>query len=501
MIKRIKLNNIAPYICGEQVIEANHINFLFGLNGSGKTTISRYVRNPEQPCYSDCSVEWDGKPIKCAVYNKDYVEENFNESSIPGIFTLGEENIEAKEQIEQYAANIKELEERRTKLQHHLNGDPNGGLTAELRALETSYVDKFWGEKQRLDKENSPLQFALEGFRGSKDAFKRKLLSEYSINTSEMAEKAELECLCTQLYSAKVEKVPSIKIPNFNHLHDFETAEILKKVIVGKSDVDISHLIKKLGNDSWFRQGTNYISQSEGVCPFCQRPLEKEFLDKIAAYFDETYMENVQEIDRIYAEYSRISDTVLSEVFSILDKPSSFVKLDLLNAAYQELKLVLDENKRQLLDKKNAPNIVIHLNLTKQLTDNITQILRNANNAIVEYNERIEHINDERTELTAKVWRYILSNLNAEISTYLKEKNRLEKAIKLIKDDIDLIEKDITDKSQHRRLLEQGLTSVIPTANGINKLLENYGVTAFSLKVDELQKNYQFIRENGEPLK
>ena len=47
--------------------------------------------------------------------------------------------------------------------------------------------------------------------------------------------------------------------------------------------------------------------------------------------------------------------------------------------------------------------------------------------------------------------------------------------------------------------LEQQLTSVVPTANGINNLLKNYGFTGFSLKVDEEEKSYQFVRSNGQP--
>lgn len=497
MIKRIKINNTPPYICGEQVIEAKRINFIFGLNGSGKTTISRYLQNSERSSYCDCSTEWNDSPIKCAVYNKDYVDDNFRESSVPGIFTLGEENIEIQKQIEQYVISIKELKKQQSERQRQLEGNPTGGLTAELQALETSYADKFWEEKQLIDRISSPLQLALEGFRGSKEAFKKKLLSEYSVNTSELVGKDELESLCIQLYNAKAEKSASLKIPNFDSLYTLETSPILKKVIVGKADVDISRLIKKLGNDSWFRQGTNYIEQSDGVCPFCQRPLEKDFLDKVTEYFDETYLEDVQEIDRIYAEYNRVSGAVLSEVVSILENPSGFIKLDLLNAAYQELKNTVEKNRRQLLDKKNAPNMVILLDSTEPVSNKVTQIIKEANGEIAKFNERIDHIKDERIELAAKVWKFILNDLRVKILAYLEEKERLTNAISSTKEALDSIKKDIEHKSRQQRSLEQKLTSVIPTANGINELLKNYGVTAFSLKVDETKRKYQFIRDDG----
>lgn len=495
----IKLNHIPPYLCGEQVIEAKQINFLFGLNGSGKTTISRYIREPRLLEYRDCSIEWGGIPIKCVVYNKDYVKENFSESSIPGIFTLGEENIEIQQQIEQYTSSIKDLEAQLSAQQQRLKGDFNDSLTAQLQTLEKSYTEKFWEEKQQLDKEGSPLQLALEGFRGSKNIFKKKLLSEYSANTSEVVEKAELEQLCTQLYNGKGEKCSSIRIPIFEPLYTLEESEILKKVIVGKADVDISHLITKLGSDSWFRQGVDFIEQSDGVCPFCQRRLEKDFLDKIAEYFDETYLIAVQKIDEISKEYVRISDKVLSEVHMIIEGASDFIDLDELKTAYHQLKSVIDENRNLLFKKKNAPNIVVHLSSTREFSDAVIQILDAANEAVAKYNERIEHIKDERVILSGKVWKYILTNLNAEVLAYLKKKEELEKSIHSATVAIKSIENDIADKSRLLRSLEQRLTSIVPTANGINTLLKNYGITGFSLKVDEAKRSYQFIRENGMP--
>lgn len=101
MIRKIKFDKIPPYTSGEQIIEAKYINFLFGLNGTGKTTISRYLRHPMLPNYQSCDIEWEGEPLECVVYNKDFVDENFSESTIPGIFTLGEENIEIQTQIAQ----------------------------------------------------------------------------------------------------------------------------------------------------------------------------------------------------------------------------------------------------------------------------------------------------------------------------------------------------------------------------------------------------------------
>lgn len=497
MIEKIKINDIPPYLSGEQVIKAKHINFLFGLNGSGKTTISRYIRHSERSSYNKCSIEWDSEPIECSVYNREYVEENFSESSIPGIFTLGEENIEIKKKIEKIQNDIKSLKGRCSELQQQLDNSIENGLSSQLHILESSYTNKFWEEKQRLDRENSYLRFALEGVRGSKEAFKQKLLFEYSSNTEELVDKSELEQLCTQLYNDKVEKCSAIQIPDFKSLYALEMSSILKTVVVGKDDVDISHLIKKLGNDGWFRQGVSYIEDSEGLCPFCQRPLEKEFLNKIKEYFDETYIAAVKEIDRVYTEYVRISGKLLSEFKVILESSSEFVDLEKLKTIFQQLEAIIDKNIRYLYDKKESPNIVVHLESIKEIARSAVDILTVANQEIAKYNKRIDNIENERVATKRKVWRYILHILNSEVEVYRKEKESLIEKIRLVEVEKKSIDKQISDKSQQLHILEQSLTSIAPTANGINKLLKNYGFNGFYLKVDD-EKSYQFVRENGE---
>lgn len=499
MIKSIKLNDIPPYVCGEQFIEAQYVNFLFGLNGSGKTTISRYLRFPFAPSYYKCSIEWNGSPVEISVYNRDYVDENFKESSIPGIFTLGEENIDAQRKIDEYRCSIKELNKHILKLQDTLKDSEGNGLYSQLHNLDLIYAGKFWTVKQQLDKEHSPLQFAIEGFRGSKDTFKQKVMSEYSSNKSELVDRSELEQLCTQLYGSSVEKRPILVIPDFSTLLTFEDKEVLKKVVVGKDDVDISGLIKKLGSDGWFKQGVSYIASSEGVCPFCQRPLETSFLSQVEEYFDESYTAAINEIERINNEYSQISEKALIGIQTIIDDSSEFVRIEELKHAYQQFKLTIDANQRRLLDKKISPNSVVQLDSISEVTSSIIRLLENANEAISQYNARIDHIKEEKAMLISKVWKYILNALSFDIETFRKEMERIKTSIAATEAEIHALEKEITCKSQQKLLFEQKLTSILPTARGINTLLQNYGVTGFSLKVDEYSKTYQFVRADGSP--
>ena len=101
MIREITINGIATYTENEQKLEnLGKINFVFGSNGSGKTTISRILASPER--YPSCSVNWENDVALCTrVYNADFVDENFkSDDSIPGIFTLGSEENGIKQKID-----------------------------------------------------------------------------------------------------------------------------------------------------------------------------------------------------------------------------------------------------------------------------------------------------------------------------------------------------------------------------------------------------------------
>lgn len=497
MIKNIKLKNTPPYLRGEQIINPNRINFIYGSNGTGKTTISRFLSTPNSPKYNDCCLEWDGDSIPCEVYNSDYIEKNFSQSSIPGIFTLGEQNIKIKKQIEEYTSKNKELSKQCSDLEKQLTSDSGQGLEQELKNHEQSYTEKFWKIKQHLDKENSPMQQAIAGTRGSKDQFKSKLLSEYASNTNELLNKTELETLCQQVYGKNIETLQSLNIPNFDALNDLEASEVLTKIIIGSTDIDISRLIKKLDNESWVRQGFQYVNSSDGLCPFCQRPLVDEFINKLNKYFDETYLTNIQEIKNIYNRYTQTSEIILKQLETHIHNNTKFIDTIQFNNTYYVLKSIIDSNKQLLADKLKSPNKIIHLDPTKYTSDVLSELLSKANREITEYNNRISNIKEERDKARQKVWKYITNECKNDILNYQNRKKELEDAIQNIKYSILNITSEIKTTNDFICSLEKRLTSIVPTAEVINNVLKSYGITAFHLGIDDNKKNYHFIREDG----
>src|SRR5665647_3349767 len=127
-------------------------NYIYGANGTGKTTISRLIA--DQGPFPFCSVDWtDGAPLDALVYNTDYVEANFNLSDgLKGVFTLGEDSVEAKRKIGEANAHLEKLKGEVAALRSTLSGpDGQGGKLAELTRIDSRFAETCWRQKQKHD--------------------------------------------------------------------------------------------------------------------------------------------------------------------------------------------------------------------------------------------------------------------------------------------------------------------------------------------------------------
>lgn len=85
MITQLVIKNVASYDATGVVIDTNKkINFFFGYNGSGKSTIAKYLYDITLPDtekssdYRDCSQNgYDPVAQTILVYNEDFRNENF----------------------------------------------------------------------------------------------------------------------------------------------------------------------------------------------------------------------------------------------------------------------------------------------------------------------------------------------------------------------------------------------------------------------------------------
>ena len=152
MINKIVIRNVATYDENGIAIEnTEKINYIYGTNGCGKTTISNFLSNTEEDQFSDCEVEWENNTSeKVFVYNKTFREKNFKESDIAGIFTLGQATADEideinrrKDDLDNVKKNIiassKTIDDLKSKIQLE-----ESGLCAQTRASSLAGGMPVW---------------------------------------------------------------------------------------------------------------------------------------------------------------------------------------------------------------------------------------------------------------------------------------------------------------------------------------------------------------------
>jgi wobble nucleotide-excising tRNase len=116
MIRQITIKNIATFSAeGVQINDLKRVNFIYGANASGKTTISNFLHNSEDIRYNSCSIKWNNDiQLQTLVYNKEFRERNFGKGKIVGVFTLGQATKEQKEEIEQKQQQLNQIKDEGT---------------------------------------------------------------------------------------------------------------------------------------------------------------------------------------------------------------------------------------------------------------------------------------------------------------------------------------------------------------------------------------------------
>jgi wobble nucleotide-excising tRNase len=450
MIESLSISQVATYGNQSEVLNGlSKLNFIFGSNGSGKTTISRVIA--EADGHQHCRILWkDGTKLQAMVYNSDFVDANFNQSGdIKGVFTLGEEQVETLEKITSSKSELVTLEEQRRSLRNTLSGsDGSSGKNSDLKALDDSFKQKCWKQKQKYD---ANLKGAFEGYRGSAGKFTSKMLQESVTNTAALVPLVTLERRGETVFGKTPTREALVPSINVNSLIAPETNSVLGRRILGKADVDIAGMIDKLGNSDWVRQGRRFYDVNEGVCPFCQQDTEDDFAKSLAEYFDETFEADSQVISALEVSYKTDSVRLQESVASIISSPSRFLDIDKLKLEKQLLDSVIAGNLQILASKKKEPSQVVEMEATANVLIAIKSLIDQANAAISEHSATVDNITQERRTLTAQSWQFILAEMKSDLADYNKRKSGFNSAIRSLSEKIATKDTEINEKKQEIR--------------------------------------------------
>lgn len=500
MIESISIAGVASYTKPPQEMAGlSKFNFLFGSNGTGKTTISRIIA--DENIFPECRITWkSGIKLQCLVYNHDFVDHNFHQAAeLKGVFTLGEKQNDILEKIAASKADLDKTKIRIEKLNQGLQ-DTTGesGKRPDLARLETLFKEKCWAQKQKHD---AKLLGAFEGVRNSAEKFKARILQEQTSNTANLLPLAELVKKAESIFGLTPIKEPLISVVDSAKLLAHETSLILAKRVVGKEDVDIAAMIKRLGNSDWVRQGRTFFEGNNGVCPFCQQDTQEAFSSSLTEYFDEAFTADTKAIDDLANSYTTDATRLQQQLASIIALPSKFLNIEKLNSEKDILDTKILLNCQRIAGKKKEASRAVELDSISDVSAAIKDLIATSNAEIIKHNNTVENLTKERATLKAQVWKFILEEIKTDLNDFTKQKESLEKAIQAMTKEIEICNEEAQKKTSEIRELEKQTTSIQPTIDGINALLSSFGFQGFKLAKAVSGTSYKLVRPDGSDAK
>jgi len=471
----------------ERIIEPSFVNFFFGKNGSGKTTIGRQIRD-------DRSLEYDPlmprQNYDVLVYNQDFIEENFRTyDGFKGVFTISKKGVDDSHEIEVKEAQKKEYQRLANEAKEQL--DKNQAELAE--AYKTFSSDCFRNVKEIRETYKDQLKGFLKP-----DPFAQKVLNTSSIIEYDEKKLAELY---KSAFDSSLEAY--LYFDTFpEHALDIgvvPACPLLEEPIVSRSDTEFSRFVKALNATDWVRAGHEaFPHPQDGLCPYCQQKLPADFEEKIAACFDTQYLNDIEAV-KAFRDTYRGYMLNLYHIFSgNLDK-KTLPELDLEH--YKAQLGVFSEkvkNNITLIDQKiQKPASVVTLeDITPDMLD-MNYITMKINEKIDENNRAFAERKNSIERFPQVLWGMIAHRLQGEIESYRSKLQKLEEEHTQLVGKKKLNEELIY--TFDKKISELGKTNmtILKAIEDINLLLDESGFEGFHIEKSDRAKNaYRVVRQN-----
>lgn len=219
-------------------------------------------------------------------------------------------------------------------------------------------------------------------------------------------------------------------------------------------------------------------------------------------YFDETFTADCQAVQRWGEKYMAASTELISLLESISEKEklNSVSKLnkELYDATLKTLSGQMTINKEHINNKRKEPSRSISLVPTTEVQEKIKALVVVANQEISKHNQVVENLHVEKQKLIAQIWRYVTAEYQDNIKQYLEKEKKIKAGINGLGEKVSKSRENYLALDSEIKRLTQNVTSVQPSIDEINRILQLYGFNNFQIVPSPGHENqYQIQREDG----
>jgi len=459
----------ASYKDSHAYIEPTYVNFFFGNNGAGKSTIAKAIKNGAGVTYAPGRTSADYLPL---VYNQEFIDENFRSyRNMRGVFTLNAKNAETQQQID-------EATEERTRVRKALT-DANDKRSKKAEAKDKLYKDflkECWDRGKAIREEFS----ATMSGKGKSDPFVREILKHAPVDV----DIDELRRLYTSAYSDTAkhyQKFSTIADPTVMDV--IEGRDILSKVIVNSADTELASFLRAIGSTEWMRQGHDaYSHAADGKCPYCGKDLPLDFEDTFVKSFDDKYQNNLRLLSEFLDRYKKVANDLFlplrevpSELYPEIDIKPYTDKMEVLKAAIQA-------NIDAIKSKVANPASVVTLTEIRPILDELSEIIKGFNTLIEANNAVVAAGPTKKAECTDSVFSLLAFMLTDIVAAYRKSESEMQTELDTLDTEIAAHNASLDGIKTLLQTLRSKTVETETAKDSINRMLWDSGMRGFSLE-------------------
>jgi wobble nucleotide-excising tRNase len=479
VISEIRMDSVASFKSPQSLTTDKKINLIYGLNGTGKSTISNFLRAADDPKYTACKLIPSTQAGLC-VYNQSFIRETFFESTgLPGIFSLSKENKQAAEQIEVANRRIVELRvERDTKMAQLQTAE------AEFANARRAAVEQTWRIKTEFTGGDRVLDYCLTGLMGQKEKLFSHLLGIPKPKTEPASAIPELK--------RRVEALGDGSSPPENEIaplsfacHAIEGNSIFAKSIGGSKDSSVATLIEQLRNSDWVAKGLDYLPvhvDADGhPCPFCQeRTITSELIAKLQAYFDASYQADISKLQHLRREYAAGVKTIPS-VKGFASSPFALDSIEELEKRHARFVQAVEDNLRSIQSKVGSPREQCIVNDSTALVSAFNEELAKVNRRISSHNSGLANRAKALADLKSRFWQIMRWKYDQTLDRYGLDLTQWEKRKALLEADVEAVDSAIAAERRKISAAQRQTVNVDQAIENINARLLDVGIEDFRI--------------------
>lgn len=472
-------------------------NLFYGMNGTGKSTISRlfyileeYQKNPNfninddkyneiqnaQLTYNDSIIDWnnlDGfyqdNHVSVRVFNQDYIRRTMNtqvNTECEAIFVLGQENQILIDELATLQNEKQDFEtQKQTKIESkNKDIEPKFDLSNHASNIRTT-----------LNKLTNPTELIRSSDLRS-DHLKSHLEQRKCNILTDQQKDSYIKVIKNNNAYTKL-NAPKIEMDINSLIHD--TIIILKQTVESQT---IERLEQNQQLKKWVREGYSQFSKDDtgtlmDTCPFCEQQVTQNFWNTLSNAFTDQQAEFTKQIQALINKISE-KKTALSNL-QIID--SSHVYPTITNTvdtiqnfqtAISNISSILYELLVKLKEKKDLLNVSIEIDIqydtvNKQLINEYTSMIASHNEEI---KNSIENFNNAKDHLL----NHEIATLQSIYDTYIIDKSKYDTKVSNINQEINTIDSNIQTKNTEITNKQQEIKRQNTNIEQINNALHKY---------------------------